>query len=252
MKRYSIYLIFSILASVALLSCGDEYDFLNSVTPASGARLKVYHAAVDVAGSTVTVNDKLVSGVLTVSPATPNLVTYGNFFPLQEYAVLSPGQANVKVTAPAAGTLPEVNLNTAMQLEDGKFYTLYAIGNGGTYKFVTSVDDVSTPDADKTYIRFVNAMATMPAAGIEFLVNNVATTTATGQTDGKEAFFTYAQDGTARFTIIIREIGKTTTLATTSALNLARGRKFTIVARGLNGTTATATRPTLTLVTNSH
>jgi hypothetical protein len=249
MKRYSIYIIFSIIASVSMLSCGEEYDFLNSAKFANGARVKFYHAAVDVPGVTVFVNDQLISGVLTVSPATPGLVTYGNFFPLQEYSVLTPGTANIKAVA---ATTPEISFTTALQVDDNKYYTVYAIGNGGSYKFVVSNDDISTPDVDKTYIRYVNAMATTPAAGVEFLVNNVVVATSSGSVDGTEAFFPYAQDGTARFTIGIREKGKTTNLTTSSALNLARGRKYTIVARGLHSSTATATRPTLTLISNTH
>lgn len=252
MKRYLLHFSLFAIAVSLLASCGEERNFLDSATPVgSGARIKVFHAAVDVPGVVVSVNDKIVSGVLTTSGTTPGLVTIGSLFPILDYAVVPAGTAKVKVTAPASGTTSEKVLSTDVSLTDGKFYTIHAIGNAGTYNFLVSEDDLSIPDPDKTYIRFINAMTTTPAAGLEFVVNNAVASTEAGLSDGKEAFVTYDQPGSTRFTIVIREAGKTAALSTLSNLNLVRGKKYTIVARGIVGNTTTAARPTIGLVNNN-
>lgn len=252
MKRHTFLWSSVLLLLLTLSSCGDEYDFLNSTTPVtSGARMKFYHAAVDIPGVLISVNDTPLSGVLTVSPNTPGLVTYGSLFPILEYGVVPAGTARVKVTVPATATTPEVNLNNDLPVQDGQYYTVYAVGAAGNYGFFVSSDDLKVPDPDKTYIRFVNAMATSPDAGIEFTSNGSVVATEAGRSDGNESFQAFEQPGSTRFTITIREVGKTTALSTLSNLNLVRGKKYTIVARGINGTTATATRPTITLVTNN-
>jgi hypothetical protein len=116
---------------------------------------------------------------------------------------------------------------------------------------MVSEDDLSVPDPDKTYIRFINAMATSPAAGVEFVVNSVVASAEAGLSDGKEAFIAYDQPGSTRFTIVLREGGKTAALSTLSNLNLVRGKKYTIIARGIAGNTTTTGRPTIGLVNNN-
>lgn len=233
------------LAVVLLASCGEERNFLDSATPVtSGARIKVYHAAVDLPGVVVSVNDKVLSGVLTTSGTTPGLVTIGSLFPILDYAVVPAGTIKLKIDATTTA------LNTDVSLSDGKFYTIHALGNAGSYSYLVSEDDLSVPNPDQTYIRFINAMTGTPATGLEFVVNNALVSTESGLSDGKEQFIAYDQPGSTRFTITIREGGKTTALSTLSNLNLLRGQKYTIVARGITGNTSTAGKPTIGLVTN--
>ncbi len=253
MKKYFSILSFFALATVFLASCGEERNFLESATAVtSGARIKVFHAAIDVPGVVVSVNDKVVSGVLTTTAgATPGLVTLGSLFPILDYAVIPAGTAKFKVTAPATSTTAERVLNADVNVADGKYYTIHAIGNAGTYSFMVSEDDLSVPDPDKTYIRFINAMTTTPAKGVEFVVNSAVAATEAGLSDGKEAFIAYDQPGTTRFTIVLREVGTTAALSTQSSLNLVRGKKYTIIARGIAGNTTTTGRPTIGLVNNN-
>jgi hypothetical protein len=100
MKKYLLSI--SLLSIIFLGSCGDENSFLTNVITAEGAKVKFIHAAPDAPGVAIFVNDKKVSGVLTVDPATPGIVTYGGVFPAQDYANLSAGAAKVSVTAPTA------------------------------------------------------------------------------------------------------------------------------------------------------
>lgn len=251
MKSIQLYLLSLVLVAL-VAACGDEHQFLSNVTPVgSGAKIKVFHGASDVPGIVIQVNDKVVSGVLTIAPALPNLLTYGSVFPSQEYALVPAGTAKIKVTAPATATTSEVSLSADASVQDGKFYTIHAIGVAPNYAFLVSEDDLTVPDANKTYIRFLNAMPQTASTGVEFVVNNTVAATETGLSDGKEAFIAYDQPGSTRFTIVLREVGKTAALSTLSNLNFVRGKKYTIIARGIFGTTATTTRPTLGFVNNN-
>lgn len=253
MKRVLLYIFLIAGFSGLLLSCGEERNFIESATPATGARVKFFHAAVDIPGVVISVNDKIISGVLntiTINPI-PAGITYGSLFPIQDYAVVAPGTAKVKVTVPATSTTPEVNLTNDLQVADGKYYTIHAVGALGNYGFFVTEDDLSVPDPNKTYVRFVNAMAVTPAPGIDFLVNNAVVATKTGLSGTKEDFIAFDQPGPTRFTVVIRQTGTTAALSTLSSLNFVRGKKYTVVARGIGGTTATATRPTIGTVNNN-
>jgi len=232
-------------------SCGEEWDSLQSVQVAEGARVKFFHAAVDVPGVVISVNDKIVSGVLNTTNNVPAGVIYGSLFPILDYATVAGGTARVKVTVPATATTPEVNLNANVNVDNGKYYTVHAIGNAGTYSFAVTEDDLSVADPNKTYVRFVNAMATTPTGGIEFVVNNVVAATKTAVSSGKEDFIAFDQPGPTRFTVVLRQTGTTAALSTLSSLNFVRGKKYTVVARGLAGSTAPATRPTISTVNNN-
>jgi hypothetical protein len=241
-----------LLTSVfTMVSCGEEFDFLRNVTPAtSGAKVKLFHAAPDVPGVVASINDKIISGVLT-TVGTPGLVTYGSLFPIIDYAVIPSGSAKLKVTVPATATTPEVNLSTDLNLADNTYYTVHALGVGGKYDFFVSQDDLTIPDPEKTYIRFISALTDGPAAGMEFLVNNVVAADVVLRSTGKENFQAFEQPGSTRFTIIIREKGKTAALSTLSNLNLVRGKKYTIVARGSNLSSVAAQKPIISLVSNN-
>lgn len=239
------------ISAFSLVSCGEEFDFLRNTTPATnGARIKLFHAAPDVPGVVASINDKIISGVLTTVGA-PGLVTYGSLFPIIDYAVIPSGTAKLKITIPAGATTPEANLTTDLNLVDNNYYTVHAIGSGGKYDFFISQDDLSIPDPEKTYIRFVSALSDAPTTGIEFVVNNVVTADFALRSTGKEAFQAFEQPGSTRFTIIIREKGKTAALSTLSNLNLVRGKKYTVIARGSNAATIAAQKPIIGLVSNN-
>jgi len=234
-----------------LHSCGEEFDFLRNATPAtSGARIKLFHAAPDVPGVVASVNDKVVSGVLTTVGA-PGLVSYGNVFPIIDYAVVPAGTSKLKISVPATSTTPEVNLNADLNLADRTYYTVHAFGAAGKYDFFVSQDDLSIPNSEKTYIRFVSTLTDAPSAGIEFVMNNVVVADFALRSTGKEPFQAFEQPGSTRFTILIREKGKTAALSTLSNLNLVRGKKYTIVARGSNAAAPAAQKPIIGLVSNN-
>lgn len=251
MKKISFYML--LLSAIVLggTACGDEHNFLQNVSPvATGARIKVFHGAADVAGVVVRANDQLLSGVLTVPPAAINLINYGSFFPLSEYSVVPAGTTKIKITALATATAAEASYSVDATLQDNKYYTVHVLGVSPNYTFVVSEDDLTVPDANKTYVRFINLLSSTTGAGVEFLVNNTVTVTKTAVSDGKEQFIALDQPGSNRFTIVVRETGKTAALSTLTSLNFVRGKKYTVIARGVFGNTTTA-KPALTQFSNN-
>ena len=127
-----------------------KLTYMWNATPATnGARIKMFHAAPDVPGVVASINDKVVSGVLT-TVGDPRLVTYGSLFPIIDYAVIPSGTAKLKITVPATATTGEVNLTTDLNLADNTYYTVHAFGIAGKYDFLVSQDDLSIPDPEKT------------------------------------------------------------------------------------------------------
>ncbi|WP_332369319.1 hypothetical protein [Spirosoma telluris] len=64
--KYTINYVLLLVTGLFMLACGDKANFLDSVAPATGARVKFYHLAPDLAGVDVYVNDQKFSGVNTV------------------------------------------------------------------------------------------------------------------------------------------------------------------------------------------
>lgn len=251
MKKINIYVLLLCAIIFGGAACGDEHDFLRNVSPVStGARIKIFHGAADVTGVVVSVNDQLLSGVLTVPPAAINLINYGSFFPLSEYSVVPAGAAKIKITAPATATTAEASYTVDATLQDNKYYTVHVLGISPNYSFVVSEDDLTVPDVNKTYVRFINLLSSTTGTGVEFLVNNAVTLTKTSVSDGKEQFIAFDQTGSNRFTIVVRETGKTAALSTLSSLNFVRGKKYTVIARGVFGNTTNA-KPALTQFSNN-
>ncbi|MBK8518275.1 MAG: DUF4397 domain-containing protein [Saprospiraceae bacterium] len=238
-----ILYIFSIV--FAITSCGDQYDYLASVESASNsAKLKVIHAAPDTTGIILKIDGTVVSGVNTASNATPGLVNFASYFPLSEYFTVEPGNKKLTVTFSSADLKTQADLNVDLKLDPNKFYSAYIIGTKPNYSVVYGVDDLSAKDPSKTHVRFVNTVSNTPSVGYEILVNNVVIDTKTTVTTGTDSFVALDQDGTQRFTIIVRQKGTTTALSTLSNVNFLRGKKYTLLIRGINGATSTAQKVT--------
>ena len=254
MKIFNILFFISFIC-LGFISCNEEHDFLSTVTPVSGsAKLKVIHAAPDTTGVTLKIDNNIVSGVNTILSATvtnPAVVTFGSFFPLAEYFTVSPG--NKKLTVGFATPDPKVtaDLSADLNLAANKFYTAYLVGVKPNYSVILGEDVLPPTEAKKTFVKFVNTVSNTPANGYEFLVNNVVVDTKTTITKGQDVFIPLDQDGTARYTIVVREKGTTTALSTLSNQNFVRGRVYTVLARGIHGSTSTTQRVTIQSYTNN-
>jgi hypothetical protein len=254
MKVFNI-LFFISLISLGFISCNEEHDFLSTVTPGSGsAKLKVIHAAPDTSGFTLKIDNVIVSGVNTILSSTvtnPGVVTFGSFFPLAEYFTVNPGARKLTVGFATIDPKVTVDLTADLNLSANKFYTAYLVGVKPNYSVILGEDIFPALEAKKTHVKFVNTVSNTPANGYEFLVNNVVVDTKTTITKGDDVFIPLDQDGTARYTIVVREKGTTTALSTLSNQNFVRGRVYTVLARGIHGSTSTTQRVTIQTYTNN-
>ncbi len=259
MKKIS--LIFAGLGFIFFQSCGNKVDFEQSISPATGARLKFYHAAPDAPGLNIFANDTKISGANTVSPfppavqTTPNLLVYGTSFPNIDYAALAAGSTNIKVSVPATATTTETVAVTATgTFDDGKYYSVYTYGVSPSYNALILTDDFTVVDPKKAYVRFVNLLnpsSTVPTPNLDLIVNGVTVSTGVGFAD-KNAAFTpidpVAYGGTKAVVSV-----KSTALSLVAPSNFSfqpyAGRFYTIYIGGIIGNTG-AKAPTLYLSIN--
>ena len=242
-----------LISALFLWSCGDKADFRNSVVPATGARVKFYHAAPDAAGVDIYVNDQKFSGVNTVPPAAPALLTYFNSFPNQDYALVTPGTAKVKVVMPASTTAATESTlaTTDLTTQADTYYSVFLYGTAPTYNTLTLTDNLTVKDPAQAYIRLVNLVAgTDAAATYDLAVNGTVVVSGIAPLKGSATFIpipaiAYA---TTAVPVQIRPAGASTVIASTTVQPYA-GRFYTLVARGIVGGTSTKAI-TLSISTN--
>lgn len=229
--------IFSILALTALTffaaSCGDETNSYQNITPASGAKIKFIHAAPDVAGIDIYVNDKKFSGVTTSPPAAPTLLTYGNAFPsTAEYATLAAGKAKVGVFVPS---LNVTALAADVNVEEGKYYSVFATGIAPTYAPFVLEDKIPAPSGKTIFVRVVNLIPNSTSA--EFTVNGQVIATGVPFKNADAAFVAVPIDftsGTISVPFVYKALGGVTPFVSTTltVAGLFPGRAVTFYLRG--------------------
>jgi hypothetical protein len=249
-----IFQIFLTATSLSiLLACGDKADIEQSIVPASGAKVKFYHLAPDAPGIEIYVNDKKLSGVLTVPPAAANLVTYGGTFPVQDYAAITGGSTKVKVIAPATANTPEIQaLSAELPFDANKFYSLYAYGTSPAYGALVLNDDFTAPDAKKAYIRFINLVnptATATSPTYDLVVNGNTVFSNVGYKGSNAAFTAIDAIPFASTALVVQAKVGTTLTTLTNGIRPYAGRFYTIIISGIVGGTA-AKAPTVYLSIN--
>jgi Domain of unknown function (DUF4397) len=255
MKNRTTIKIFLSITFVALLTaCGDSHNYYANVVPASGARVKFLHTAADAPAVNVYANDAKVNGAVPTAANLPVAISYLGLFPSVDYAVVPAGSPTFKVVAPAAGTTPETTVLTgALPVEDGKYYSVFAIGTAPNYSILALNDNLDVADPTKAYIRFVNLISNTPTTGMEVGITQIgageAIYTGVGYKGGKPEFLgiTPVASGGTAYTFELRNSGSKTVVKTLS-LSPAAGRVYTIYAMGIVGNAAKA--PTLAFYTN--
>ncbi len=244
MKKYLLSI--SLLSAVFLSSCGDENSFLTNVITAEGAKVKFIHAAPDAPGVAIFVNDKKVSGLLTVAPATPGVIAYGSVFPAQDYANLSAGAAKVSVTTPTANNA--VILSGDVNLESGKLYSVIATGLAPTYSPVILQDNLPEISGNKVFFRVVNLVANSANADVTILGSSAAT--GIKPKEGGDKFIAVELpnyiSGSVTVPVVVKLNGTSTATTdgsitasqTISFTGVTPGRSYTIISRGLLATQA--------------
>ncbi len=250
LSRYRlIVLLFTGLGSL-LVSCGDEHDPLRNITPAQGARIKFIHASPDAPEVDIYVNDVKVSGVLTIPPATPGVLTYPGLFPGSEYVTVAPGTASVKAVLPQTGATA---LAAELPLQDGQYYSVFAVDSAKKLSVLVLEDYVDGSLADsKSYLRFVHLIPNGAETDLAFSAGT--TFTASG---AQTLFTTIGFKGVANYTAIepgtysfqLRNAGTITGLTTLASQTFEANRTYTLYARGFVGGTATKA-PALTRYIN--
>ncbi|MDZ7936316.1 MAG: DUF4397 domain-containing protein [Emticicia sp.] len=259
MKKYILSI--SLLTTMLLGGCGEESSFLTQIIPAEGAKVKFMHAAPDAPGVAIFVNDKKVSGALTVAPTTPNTIAYGGVFPANDYAVLPSGAANIKIITP---TLSGATLLTGTaNLESGKNYTVIATGLAPTYTPLVIEDKIPEQSGNKAFFRIINLISN----SVDLEVNIAGSIASSGvkPNQGGDNFIAYEIpnftntaatvpvkikiNGTATPTMAGTVTASlfTATTNTVTYSGVVPGRVYTIVMRGLLGTqTLVAGKPVVT------
>ena len=233
------------LTTLLLGGCGDESSFLTNVTPSEGAKVKFIHAAPDAPGVAIFVNDKKVSGLLTVAPATPGTIAYGGAFPAQDYAVLTAGAAKVTVTTPTLGNA--TILSGDVNLESGKYYSVIATGLAPNYAPFVVQDNFPVMSGNKVFFRVINLTAN--STDVELTIGGSVAATGVKPKEGGSTFIAYEipayTTGSVTIPVIVKLNGNATastagtitnTLATINYSGVTPGRVYTIVTRGLLAT----------------
>ncbi|QHV97036.1 DUF4397 domain-containing protein [Spirosoma endbachense] len=229
-----------------LLACGDEANFLDSVAPSAGARVKFYNLAPDVTGVDIYVNDQKFSGVNTVPPATSLPLSYTNSFPSLDYARVTPGTAKVKIVAPASTTASsDATLATTDLTTQADTYTsVFFYGNAPTYSSLVLTDNLTAADPTKAYVRFINLVSGADAsATYDLAINGVVVATGIAPLKGVATFTSIPAIAynTTAVPVQLRTAGTTTVVGAATTLQPYAGRFYTFIARGnVGGTGARA------------
>ncbi|WP_332369318.1 DUF4397 domain-containing protein [Spirosoma telluris] len=168
-------------------------------------------------------------------------LSYTNTFPNQDYAVLTPGTAKVKVVIPASTTAStdETIATTDLTAQTDTYYSVFLYGTAPTYSTLTLTDNLTITDASKAYIRFVNFVAGPDATSTyDLVVNGTVVVTGVAPLKGTAAFVPISAIGynTTAVPVQIRPTG-TTTVTASGTLQPYGGRFYTVVARGVAGGT---------------
>ncbi|WP_020599977.1 DUF4397 domain-containing protein [Spirosoma panaciterrae] len=228
--------------SLLILACGDKANFLDSVAPATGARVKFYHLAPDLAGVDFYVNDQRFSGVNTVPPATAAPVSYTNTFPNQDYALVTPGTAKVKVVVPSSTTTtPDATIATTdVSTQGDTYYSVFIYGTSPTYGTLTLTDNLTATDPTKAYIRLLNFVTgtTDANATYDLVVNGTVVASGIAPLKGTAAFvpITPINYAATAIPIQVRPAGGSAIIAS-GTLQPYAGRFYTVLARGVFGGT---------------
>lgn len=257
------------LLAVSLAGC-DKNELSQVSAPASGARLKIIHAApglpaVDgfvnnvkitpVISSTVTDNARsttILSGTLFSNIFDAN--QYRGIFPSSnDYALITAGNANIKVVtstpnpalvSPQTAAPGTTVANVTQNFEEGKSYSYFVAGLPGSVSGILVEDKFTlAPAGNKVFIRFANMI---PNAAGSLDLNATYTLTAGTQTKvtpitdiayGKVSDFVAIDANaisTTSYAFQASVKGTTTTVGSvSSAYIFTPGRYYTLVAKGL-------------------
>lgn len=241
MLKNSLYLL---LVSILFVSCEKNALQLPIDVIASGARVKLIHAAPDTPGIDLYIgNNKFSAFTPTGSTSTfagnPTGVPYNNTFPgnASNYAIVTPGATSLSISAPAATSTASATAIGSINatFEDNKYYSVFVAGTGAKPEIFTITDDFSNAvDQTKYYVRFINLTTgqnyDMGLSNGTMLATNLAY---------KATSSFIPVDISVSPSFVFRVPGTTANVGTITFTNSIAGRVITVFTRGVAGKTGT-------------
>jgi hypothetical protein len=258
MKKYITLFCF---LSALFVAC-DKNQISTPTTVAEGARVKFIHASAGVPALDYYLNNIKLSPQLSTSltdngvlTTTNSGISYLSTFPSNEYAVVTPGNAGLKiVTSTPLPTLvsPQTvafntSLNTqTLNLANAKNYSVFTAGYPDNFETIVYEDEFNGTATDMAYVRFIHLSPNAPALDLALKYTPVG-----GVLTEITPFKNIAYKGNSGFVGVPAAVtstgynfqtklaGTATTLgamipSATTLTNLTPGRYYTIYARGLN------------------
>jgi hypothetical protein len=199
--------------------CGDDEN--NMVTPATTAKANVLviHASPDAPGVDLLVDNKVAGSNLTF----PNNTGYLS---------VDAGTRNVKVNVSGTSTTAiEANLTLAAN----KDYSVFAVNNVASIEAVVLEDNLFTPAAGKSHVRFLHLSPDAPAVDITLTDGTVVFGDYSFKEVKNSGAFTPLDAGT--YNLQARLKGTSTVVLDLPNITLTNGKIYTVFAKGLvNGT----------------
>jgi hypothetical protein len=174
MKNYLFILV--IIASIIVISCGDEHQFFTRYdkTEAEGIRVRFVHAASDTVALNMFVNEVKISGgapstIAATGAVNVGRIAYAGDFPATGYMLLGdgPGTSDIDLIIPevytSTDTFPTKVLSSiTTDLGASNSYTVALVGVTTAYETVVFEDNLESAPLDgKAYIRFANFIDNM-------------------------------------------------------------------------------------------
>ena len=251
-------LITAVAACFVLLlvdACGAKAD-LDTITPATGARVKFYHSVAGGPAYTVLLNDQKWNALLVTANAKyTDSINLGGIFPSVDYATIPAGSAKFTIRQPfsADATGAKVAEGT-FTLEDNKYYMLVAGDTLPTPKLYLVPDErYILKDITQSGLRFINFLVGTPATGLEFYLKRNATPFATLKYGESAPYAEYLPTGTLTDTVVTRVPGSSTIIHTIAlgTTKLTSNRTYAFLFRGINGATVAPKAPVLSIFTTN-
>ena len=192
---------------------GKTFLDLKAVAETKKVSVRVIHTSHDAPNVDVSVDGSVAIGDL----------GYGTS---SGYAMLPVGERVVKVT-PTGKTEPVV-IDAKLTLEEGKEYTVLAVGELSSIAPVV-VEDERAPSADKVKIRFVHASPDAPAVDIK--VADPASNAVFANAKFKDAT-KYIEVDEGEYEVVVTAAGDTKTVISFDKIKLEKGKVYTVVAHG--------------------
>lgn len=145
------------------------------------AQAKFFFHADDAPSANFFINNEKVSAIGSNTDDEEQGSDYKRVFPSNAYAVVPSGSVAISAMALGGGEIAAAQATLA----PGKNYSVYLVGNEGSYEVFTMEDMLPSSDNSKIYWRFVNTMAEIPFSVDAYAVR--AAVPATDDTTAEDA-----------------------------------------------------------------